>query len=179
MLIQLSGHHGNWNKKIPNHRRPPQTHAKDLPLRDCALRLPPLPSDHLTLQSCHLLASPQACCAACSRNHSTGHSLNCLKLSLPESPMSAMEIFEYVRQIDLYPNISIAYRILFTVLVTVASTKRSFSKLKLLKNYLRSTMSRERLNGLATLCIEKKLLDKVDSNTIINDFASRNVRRNF
>jgi hypothetical protein len=51
--------------------------------------------------------------------------------------------------------ISIAYRILFIVLVTVASAERSFSKLKLLKNYLRSTMSQERLNGLATLCIEK------------------------
>jgi hypothetical protein len=97
--------------------------------------------------------------------------LKVLKLSLPERPMSSMEIFEYVRQMDSYPNISIAYRILFTVHVTVASAKRSFSKLKLLKNYLRSTMSQERLNGLATLCIEKKLLDKVDINIIINDFA--------
>jgi hypothetical protein len=63
--------------------------------------------------------------------------------------------------------------------VTVASTERSFSKLKLLKNYLRSTMSQERLNGLATLCIEKGLLDGIDIETIITDFASRNVTRNF
>jgi DNA phosphorothioation-dependent restriction protein DptG len=40
-------------------------------------------------------------------------------------------------------------------------------------------MSQDRLNGLTTLCIEKKLLNEVDSNTIINEFASRNVRRNF
>ena len=33
--------------------------------------------------------------------------------------MSAMEIFRHVREVDCYPNISIAYRILFTVLVTV------------------------------------------------------------
>jgi hypothetical protein len=143
MSIKLSRHHGNWNKKIPNHRR--KTHAKALLLRDCALRLPPLPSSYRS----------QARCAACSRNHSTGHGFNCLKLSLPESPMSSMEIFEYVRQMDSYPMISIAYRILFIVLVTVASAERSFSKLKLLKNYLRSTMSQEWLNGLATLCIEK------------------------
>jgi hypothetical protein len=52
---------------------------------------------------------------------------------------------------DSYPNISIAYHILFNVLVTVASAERSFSKLKLLKNYLRSTMSQQWLNGLATL----------------------------
>jgi hypothetical protein len=82
-----------------------------------------------------------------------------------------MEIFEYIRKMDSYPNISIAYQILFTVPVTVASAERSFSKLKLFKNYLRSTMSQERLNGLTTLCIKKKLLDKVDSNTIINDFT--------
>jgi hypothetical protein len=63
--------------------------------------------------------------------------------------------------------------------VTVASAERTFSKLKLLKNYLRSVMSQERLNGLATLCIEKKLLDEIDIEAIINDFAAANVRRNF
>jgi hypothetical protein len=60
-----------------------------------------------------------------------------------------------VRDLNCYPNISIAYLILFTVSVMVASAERSFSKLKLLKNYLRSTMTQERLNGLAILCIEK------------------------
>ena len=98
--------------------------------------------------------------------------LKILKFTLPEGALSAMEIFEHVREVDCYPNISIAYWILFTVPVTVASAERSFSKLKLLKNYLRSTMSQERLNGLATLCIEKKLLDEIDINSIINDFAS-------
>jgi hypothetical protein len=32
-------------------------------------------------------------------------------------------------------------------------------------------MSHERLNELATLCIEKKLLDEIGIDTIINDFA--------
>jgi hypothetical protein len=92
--------------------------------------------------------------------------------------MTAMKIFEFAKA-DCYPNASIAYRILFTIPVIVASAERSFSKLKLLKNYLRSTMSQEGLNGLATLCIEKRLLDEININTIINDFASRNVRSNF
>ena len=80
---------------------------------------------------------------------------------------------------DCYPNISIAYRILFTVPVTVALAERTFSKMKLLRNYLRSAMSQERLNGLAILCIEKKLLDEININTMVTDFASKNVRRNF
>jgi hypothetical protein len=105
--------------------------------------------------------------------------LGVLQYALPNKSMTGLEIFEYVRAADCYPNIYIAYRILFTLPVTVASAERSFSKLKLLKNHLRSTMSQERLNGLATICIEKKLLDEIDIDTIINDFASRSVRRNF
>jgi hypothetical protein len=105
--------------------------------------------------------------------------LSIMQFTLPDRPMSAMEIFEFVTEEDCYPNISIAYRILFTVPVTVASAERSFSKLKLLRNYLRSAMSQQRLNGLAILCIEKKLLDQINIDAIINDFASRNARRNF
>jgi hypothetical protein len=96
--------------------------------------------------------------------------LNILKFTLPNGTLSAMEIFEHTRYVDCYPNASIAYIILFILLVTVASAERSFSKLKLLKDYLRSTMSQERLNGLVTLCIEKKLLDDINISSIIDDF---------
>ena len=61
--------------------------------------------------------------------------------------------------------------------VTVASAERSFSKLKLLKSYLGSSMSQERLNDLAILCIEKNMLENIDVDTIINDFAFRNAKR--
>ena len=75
------------------------------------------------------------------------------------------------------PNVSIAYRILLNV--TVASVERNFSKLKLLRNCLRTTMLQERLNGLAMCNIEKDILDNLDLDTIINDFASRNAHRSF
>jgi hypothetical protein len=90
-----------------------------------------------------------------------------------------MKFFEYVRAANCYSNIYIAYRILFTLPLTVSSVVRSFSKLKLLKNHLRSTMSQERLNGLATIYIEEKLLNEIDIKTIINDFASRSVSKIF
>jgi hypothetical protein len=105
--------------------------------------------------------------------------LGVLQYALLNKSMTGLETFEYVRAADCYPNIYIAYKILFTLPVTVASAERSFSKLKFLKNHLRSTMSQERLNGFATICIEKKLLDEIDIDTIINDFTSRIVRRNF
>ena len=100
-----------------------------------------------------------------------------LKVTLPDGFMSAPEILQFVTTVDCYPNVSIAYRILLTVPVTVASAERSFSKLKLLRNCLRTTMLQERLNDLAMCSIEKDILDNLDLDTIINDFASRNARR--
>ncbi|XP_062203777.1 uncharacterized protein LOC133905976 [Phragmites australis] len=54
--------------------------------------------------------------------------LSVMQLTLPDRPMSAMEIFEFVRNADCYPNISVAYRILFTVPVFLPQSKRSITK---------------------------------------------------
>jgi hypothetical protein len=40
-------------------------------------------------------------------------------------------------------------------------------------------MTQETLNGLAILRFEKKLLEKIDLNGIIDDFVSQNVKRYF
>jgi hypothetical protein len=105
--------------------------------------------------------------------------LKVLQVTLPNDLMSASKILQFVTVVDCYPNVSIAYQILLTIPVTVASAERSFSKLKLLKNCLRSTMLQDRLNGLATCCIEKDILDNIDLEVVLNDFASRNARRSF
>lgn len=48
-----------------------------------------------------------------------------------------------------FSNNCIDYRIILTILIVVASVKRSFTKLKLLKFYLLFTLSQNRLNSLA------------------------------
>ncbi|XP_057809843.1 uncharacterized protein LOC131024354 [Salvia miltiorrhiza] len=103
--------------------------------------------------------------------------LKVLQLTLPTNLLSAIEILTFVKSADCYPNVSIAYRILLTVPVTVASAERNFSKLKLIKTYLRSSMSQERLNGLTILAIEKDMLEHINIDVIINDFASAKARR--
>ncbi|XP_018496236.1 52 kDa repressor of the inhibitor of the protein kinase-like [Galendromus occidentalis] len=54
-----------------------------------------------------------------------------------------------------FPKISILLRIFATLPVTTSSAERTFSSLRLLKTYLRSTMSEERLNGLTSMLIQK------------------------
>ena len=78
---------------------------------------------------------------------------------------------------SVFPNMSIALRIFLTLPVMVATAERSFSKLKLIKNYLRSTMGQERLVDLAILGIENDLSRQVDFNEIINSFAAEKARR--
>jgi len=53
------------------------------------------------------------------------------------------------------PNIVIMLRIFLTIAAGVASCERSFSKLKLIKNYVSSSMSTLRLRNLAALSIEQ------------------------
>ncbi|KAK4724573.1 hypothetical protein R3W88_027352 [Solanum pinnatisectum] len=76
-----------------------------------------------------------------------------------------IEILSQIKRLDSFPNAYIAYRII------------SFSKLKIIKSYLRSTMSQERLSGLAILSIEKELLEEIDYTKIINNFASQKARK--
>ena len=66
---------------------------------------------------------------------------------------------------------------MLTIPVTVASVERSFIKLKLLKSYLRSTMTQERLNDLAMIALESDMLEKINYERIIEDFISKNAQK--
>ncbi|KAF7657630.1 hypothetical protein LDENG_00024390, partial [Lucifuga dentata] len=73
--------------------------------------------------------------------------------------------------LDLYGNLSIALRLLLTLLVTVASGERSFLALKLIKTYLRSIMSQEKLSGLALISIEQNIGRSLELEDMVSAFA--------
>ena len=62
-------------------------------------------------------------------------------------------------------------------MVTNCSGERSSSRLKRITNYLRSTMSQERLSGLSILCIENDKLRLSDCDEIIDEIVARKARR--
>ena len=66
---------------------------------------------------------------------------------------------------------------MLTILVNIASIEKKILKLKLIKSYLRSIMSQERLNWLTILSIEKKILEELDYKNLIKNFASQTVKK--
>lgn len=68
----------------------------------------------------------------------------------------------YERNMKDLSNIEIALRIFVSTPATNCTVERSFSVLKRMKNYLRSTMSQERLNSLALLTIESDLTSSLE-----------------
>jgi len=98
-----------------------------------------------------------------------------LKDDIKQIP-TVMELahFLVVKNYSLLPTFQDLF---LTLPVTVATAERSFSKLKLIKTYLRNTMQDDRLNGLAVLSIENAEARKLDVSKIIDDFASRKALR--
>ena len=69
------------------------------------------------------------------------------------------------------PDVATAIKLFLTIPITVASAERSFSKLKVIKTYLRNSMSQERLSGLAILSIENERALSLDVKSVVKDFV--------
>ncbi|XP_055301630.1 zinc finger MYM-type protein 1-like [Sitodiplosis mosellana] len=96
-----------------------------------------------------------------------------------KSPLEFLyKIYEF-GLVPIYPNLTTALRVFLTLPVTIASAESSFSKLKLTKNYLRTTMGQDRLSQLATISIESELLGDISHETVINKFATAKARQVF
>ena len=71
------------------------------------------------------------------------------------------------------PDVCTAYQLFLTLPITSAGAERSFSKLKLIKTYLRSTMSQTRLSSLAILSIESERVNQINISDIVDSFISK------
>ena len=76
-----------------------------------------------------------------------------------------------------FPNIFILLVIACTLPVTTCETERSNSQLKLLKTYLRSTMTEKRLSSLALIKIHRDIVADLNFDKLVVDFANKHPRR--
>lgn len=92
-------------------------------------------------------------------------------------PRDALQFIVENKLQSMMPDVVTCYMLFLTLPVTVASCERSFSKLRMVKNYLRSSCGQDRLSGLALLSIESKVARSLNLDDLIKNFASMKVRR--
>ena len=92
------------------------------------------------------------------------------KGSRPDSVTATLKSVDFVA----FENIKICLRILGTLPVTSCECERSFSAIHRFKNYNRSTMLEEQLNGLALMHVHKEI--EPDTNIVLNKVSAGNRR---
>ena len=70
---------------------------------------------------------------------------------------------------ESFPNVEIAFRLYLVLMISNCSAERSFSKMKLIKNRLRTSMCNDRLSHLALMSIEADILRHINFEDLVND----------
>ena len=76
-----------------------------------------------------------------------------------------------------FNNIKVSLRILGTSPVTTCTCEQSFSAMRRLKTYTRSTMVSERLNGIAFMHVHQEIVPDIEK--VIDLFSTENRRLSF
>lgn len=76
-----------------------------------------------------------------------------------------------------FPNVDTILRIYLTIASANSGAERSFSALKRIKNWFRSSMAKERYQGLSMLAIENSLTRDLSFHDVISEFAMKKSRK--
>lgn len=82
-----------------------------------------------------------------------------------------------VAELKNYPNLFKLMQLVMTLPVSSATCERSFSAMRRVRNYLRTTMSEDRFSALSSLYIERDLSNTVDVHDVVAHYAAKANRR--
>ena len=74
-------------------------------------------------------------------------------------------------QLSLISQVKCLMQLILVMPATNVSSERSFSILRRVKTYLRTTMTKERLNYLMIIHVHKERTDALDLKTLLNEFV--------
>jgi len=95
---------------------------------------------------------------------------NCLKVSKNDFDFNDLE---KVVNKHIYPNLYKLLQIAVTIPISSATCERSFSSMRRIKNWLRSSMGQERFVNLSILCIERDIANIIDTQVIVDKFSKK------
>ena len=99
------------------------------------------------------------------------------QLKRMECPISIAEICKHLREnwaiLDMAPNFTSALKTYIVLPSSTYEAERSFSTLRRLKTYLRSTITQQRLNLITVLTTQRDKTEALDLNEVVTKFVSR------
>ena len=88
-----------------------------------------------------------------------------------ESIESVIDVYRLIIPLEAaFPTLKKLLQISLTLAVSTAQCERSFSALKRIKTYLRTTMTEQRLTDISILSIERELSKKISLDTVVSKF---------
>ena len=92
------------------------------------------------------------------------------------------DCLQYLRSLSdaqrsFYTEVCVLVRLILVMPATNAVSERSFSSMRRLKSYLRSTINQSRLNHVMILHLNKEKVDNLDLDVIGNEFVEGNEHR--
>lgn len=101
------------------------------------------------------------------------HFKSCAK----QSTISFKDVCDYLKSLSkaqqsFFSQVVVLVTLILVMPATNASSERSFSALRQIKTYLRSTMAQLRLNSLMVLHVHKELTDKLNILEVANEFVA-------
>lgn len=98
---------------------------------------------------------------------------NCLKVSKKDFDFNDLK---KVVEKHIYPNLYKLLQIAVTIPISSATCERSFSSMRRIKNWLRSSMGKKRFGNLSILCIERDIANIIDTQVIVDKFSKKDRR---
>ena len=80
-----------------------------------------------------------------------------------------------IMELSGFPTLMWLFKILETLAVTSSSAERAMSRVKIVKNHLRSIMLDDWFSSLMILASERDILEAISTDNIIDSFASNSV----
>ncbi|CAI6354560.1 unnamed protein product [Macrosiphum euphorbiae] len=98
-----------------------------------------------------------------------------IKNSIQNSDFTLSDVLQKIDQ-NVFSNLYKLMQVALTLPISSASCERSFSVMRRIKTWIRSSMNQERFTDMSILHIERDISNVIESENILNQFALKNRR---
>ena len=101
----------------------------------------------------------------------------CIRQSVTDIGELKSHLVDLGLSLYMFSEVKTLLKLFYVIPGSSATAERSFSVMRRIKNYLRTTMTSQRLNSVMLLHVHRELADTLDMNILVNDFVTGSSNR--